>query len=177
MFSDPRKNVHELGFEPGQRVADLGSGAGHYSFPLSDLVGPKGEVYCIDIKKDVLVALKNQAEKEGRENIEVIWGDIEKIDGTKLRDGVLDGALFSSILFQLKDKVTALKEAKRILKPGGKLCVIEWADLSYLSGVKETDNESTIDKEELTTMASANGFHFQKSFEAGEHHYGLIFTS
>jgi ubiquinone/menaquinone biosynthesis C-methylase UbiE len=177
MFSDPRKNIQELGFNPGDRVADLGSGVGHYSFPLSDSVGPKGDVYCIDIKKEVLVALKNQAEKEGRENIEVIWGDIEKMDGTKLRDSVVDGVLFSSILFQLKDKVTALKEAKRILKLGGKLCVIEWADLSYLSGVKETDNESTINKEELTTLASANGFHFQKSFEAGEHHYGLIFTS
>lgn len=177
MFSDPKKNVEEFGFLPGQSVADLGSGAGHYAFRLSDVLGPTGAVYAIDVKKDSLVSIKNQAVKEGRTNLEVIWGDIEKLGGTKLRDSVVDGAVFSNILFQLKDKNTAIKEAKRILKPKGRLAVVEWSDLSYLSGVNHEGNSITVSQEDLVKMMEENGFKFEKSFPAGEHHYGLMFVS
>jgi ubiquinone/menaquinone biosynthesis C-methylase UbiE len=177
MFADPKINIKEFGLSPGQTVADFGSGVGHYSFPLSDAVGPKGAVYCIDIKKDVLVSLKNQAIKEGRENIEVIWADVDKPNGTKFRQGVVDVVLLSDLLFQLSSKDVAIKEAKRILKPEGRIIVIDWSEVSYLNGVKHEGKNIVLSEDELKTLMELNGLKLERRFEAGEHHYGLIFKS
>src|SRR4051812_35695798 len=124
MFTDPEKNVMEFGFIPGQKVADLGSGAGHYANALSQTLGPTGRVYAIDLNADLLARLKNNAIKEGRGNIEIIWGDIEKPHGAKLKDSAVDGAVLSNILFQLDDKKGAIEEAKRVVKPGGRIAVV-----------------------------------------------------
>jgi ubiquinone/menaquinone biosynthesis C-methylase UbiE len=175
MFADPKMNVKEFGLSPGQSVADFGSGVGHYSFPLSEAVGPRGSVYCIDIKKDILVTLKNQAIKERKENIEVILGDVDKPNGTKLREAVVDTVLLSDLLFQLSSKDIAIKEAKRILKPGGKVVVIDWSEVSYLNGVKHEGKNIIFSEDELKSLMEQNGFKLERRFEAGEHHYGLIF--
>ncbi len=175
MFSNPQKNVTEFGFNPGQKVIDVGSGGGHYTFPLSKSVGNEGQIYSLDIKKESLIALRNQATRDGFNNIEVIWGDIEKMGGTKLKNEVVDGVVFSNLLFQLADKNTALMEANRILKSGGKLCVVEWSELSFMSGIKHEGQNLIINKEDVIKLIVSAGFKQEKSFDAGEHHYGLVF--
>lgn len=175
MFSDPQKNVLEFGFIPGNKVADLGSGAGHYAVALSKSLGQTGRVYAVDIDAEMLTRLKREAIKEGIHNIEVIIGNIEKKNGTKLRDGVADGAVFSNILFQLGDKQTAVAEAKRIIRPGGKVCVVEWADLSFLENSLKRSSREAVSQAGARDLFAAAGFTFERAFEAGEHHYGLIF--
>ena len=174
MFSDPEHNVLEFGFIPGNTVADLGSGAGHYAAALSKAVGPAGHVYAVDIDKEMLVRLKNDSIHEGRENIDIILGDIETPEGTKLRSECSDGAVFSNILFQLSKKAEALREAIRIVRPGGKICIVEWSDLSFLAAVKSNQAPVMSDKETRELCATL-GLIFERAFEAGEHHYGLIF--
>ncbi len=176
MFSDPQKNVSEFGIVPGQKIADFGSGAGHYAFPISTLVGNTGKVVCIDIQKEPLIALKNKAIKEGRENLEIILGDIEKIGGTKLKDECMDGVVFSNLLFQLADRQGAINEAKRVLKPRGKIYIIEWSDQSFMSGMKFDNEKMVLSKDEINKLFTDSGFGGSKAFEAGEHHYGLIFA-
>ncbi len=161
MFSDPKKNVEEFGFIPGQTVVDLGSGAGHYSFALSKILGANGHIYCVDIKPEVLVKLKNQSEREGSSNLEVICGDVSKLNGTKLRDELADGVILSNILSLISEKATAILEIKRITKSGGRVCVVEWSD--------------RIKQDPLKDMFIKAGFSFQKTFNAGDNHYGLIF--
>lgn len=175
MFSDPQKNVLEFGFIPGQKVADLGSGAGHYSAALSELLGPTGLVIAVDLDQGVLSKLKNDAAKAGRENIEVVLGDIEKPGGMKLRDGFVDGAVFSNILFQLGDKALAIAEAKRVLKPGGRVCVVEWSDLSFLANTLKGQGKSAVTPEAAKELFALAGLTFERAFAAGESHYGLIF--
>ncbi|MBX4195392.1 methyltransferase domain-containing protein [Candidatus Parcubacteria bacterium] len=175
MFSDPEKNVLEFGFIPGQKVVDLGSGAGHYAAALSRLLGPSGRVYAVDIDKDMLVKIKNDSAREGRDNIEVIWGDIEKVSGTKLRDNVADGAVFSNILFQLDDKAGAVAEAKRVIKPGGRICVVEWADLSFLKNTLSSQKKEPVTEPASRELFASAGVTFERSFDAGESHYGAIF--
>lgn len=175
MISDPQKNISEFGIMPGQIIADFGSGAGHYAFPISTLVGNKGKVICIDIKKDSLISLKNTAVREGKTNLEIILGDIEKQGGTKLKDEAVDGVIFSNLLFQLMDKAGAINEGRRILKPGGKIYVVEWSDTSVMSGMKLGKDKMILGKDELINLMKNNGLSLEKNFEAGEHHYGLIF--
>lgn len=163
MFSSPKKNIEEFGFIPGQTVVDAGSGAGHYSLVLSKILGVNGHIYCVDIKPEMLVKLKNQSEKEGSSNLEVICGDISKLNGTKLRDGLADGVILSNILSLVSEKATAILEIKRITKSGGRVCVVEWVD--------------RIKQDTLKDMFIKAGFNFEKIFNAGDNHYGLIFMN
>lgn len=164
-----------MGFLPGQKVADLGSGSGHYTSALSRALGPEGRVFAVDLDEGLLVRLKNESAKAGARNVEVIWGDIEKDGGTKLKSASMDGAVFSNLLFQLSDVQGAVNEAKRILKPGGKLCVVEWADLSFLSGVMSEHKREPFTADKARSLFVNSGFTFEKLFEAGEHHYGHIY--
>ena len=125
MFSDPIKNVEQCGIQPGMDIADLGSGSGHYSMAIAKALTSTGRVYAIDINKDLLTKLKNNSVKQNLFNIEVIWGDIDNLNGTKLRDYSVDMVFACNILFQIENKVEFIKEIKRILKPGGG-AVIVW---------------------------------------------------
>ncbi len=171
MFSDPKKNVEAFSLIPGMTIADLGAGSGAYSMLSAVAVGDLGKVYAVDIQKEVLSRIKSEANKNNLLNIEIVWGDIEKDGGTKLRAGCVDGAIASNILFQLHDKEGFRDEVKRILKPGGKLFVIDW-----------TDSFGGIGPHGASVFSSAscknffkNGFDLEKEFGAGAHHYGIIF--
>ena len=175
MFANPDENVHEFGFRAGQAVADLGSGAGHYTFALSKVLGPDGRVYAIDIQDEMLTHLSVELKQKNIENVRVMLGDIEKPNGTHLKNAFVDGVVFSNILFQLENKEGAVKEAFRILKPLGKVCVVEWHDLSFLANIKKDGQKVVVSEENCRDLFTKAGFVFEKTFEAGEHHYGLIF--
>ena len=58
-FSEPKKNLERFGLEEGMRVADFGSGSGHYTLAASELVGESGLVYAIEIQQLLLKKVKN----------------------------------------------------------------------------------------------------------------------
>lgn len=173
-FADPKSNVLQLGLRDGMRIADLGSGVGHYSLAAAAAVGREGRVYAVDVQEDLLTHLKSSADHAGLRNIETVWGNFEKLGGTRLRDHAVDAAILSDVLFQVEAHQGALAEVRRIVKPGGKLLVIDWAG-SYGGVGPQPDHLISEHKaEELFITA---GFHKVKSFRAGGHHYGIVFTS
>jgi len=172
-FADPRSNVLQLGLRDGMRIADLGAGSGHYTMAAAAAIGSEGRVYAVDIQQDVLAHLMDSARRMNLRNVEAVWGNFEKLGGTKLRDQILDAAILSNVLFQVEHHLGALDELKRILKPGGKLLVIDWAG-SYAGMGPAPDHVVSEHKaEELFITA---GFHKAKDFRAGPHHYGIVFT-
>ncbi len=172
MFSDPEHNVSQFGLEKGMRVADLGAGSGFYALAMAKAVGDKGTVYAVDIQKDLLLRLKNQAVKNRVLHLETVWGDLETVGGTKLRDGAVDRVLVSNILFQIEHKDALVKEVERILKPGGQVMVIDWADSFNNLGPAAPQ---VVPEAAARTLFEQNGFSFVRSVRAGDHHYGLIF--
>ena len=128
MFSDPTKNIEQFGVKLGQSVADFGSGSGHYVIACAKAVGEAGHVYAIDIQKDLLGKVKNEANKLGLLNVDIVWGDLEKHNGSKLRDLSVDGVVISNLMFQMADKEPVAVEAFRITKPGGSLLLIDWSE-------------------------------------------------
>ena len=153
-------------------IADFGAGSGFYSMSLAEEVGDNGRVYAIDVQKDLLQKIKNEAKAKGVSNLEIIWGNVEKAGGTKMGDNTIDIVVIANILFQAEDKNNVCIEAKRILKVGGRALVIDWLD--SFGGLGPT-------KENVFLLSSAkdifqkNGFVLDKEFDAGDHHYGLIF--
>ena len=153
-------------------VADFGSGSGHYVMALSELVGDRGRVYAIDLQQALLQRVKNMAMAENIENIDILWGDIENIGGTKLGDESVDAVIIANTFFQVEDKDTTIMEIRRVLKENGKVLVVDWSDSFNGMGPQPNDivTESVSRK-----MFTEKGFEFDEDFDAGEHHYGLIF--
>lgn len=172
MFSDPQKNIDQCGIQVGMEIADLGSGSGHYTIAAAKALASTGRVYSVDIQKDLLTKLKNEAVRQGLYNVEVIWGDIEKPKGTCLRDASVDLVLLSNILFQLSDKSGTIDEIKRILKPAGRAMVVDWQDSFGGLGPKP---ENVFRKDAAMDLFEKKGFHLDREIMAGAHHYGLIY--
>lgn len=170
-FTSPEKNIAELGIHEGMTVVDLGAGMGAYTIILGERVGDKGRVIAVEVQKELLANIKNLALSRGLNNVEVVWGNIEQTGGTKIKDGLADAVVISNVLFQAEDKQGLLREAKRILKTGGKLLVVEWKDSFNNLGPAE---DAIIPFPLARDMCERQGFVFKKEFNAGEHHYGFI---
>jgi len=171
-FADPQQNIRNLNLREGMHVADFGTGSGHYAFALSRAVGESGRVYAVDIQRDLLGRLKNEATRGRYGNVVISWGDIEQPKGSKLREGLMDAVVLSNTLFQIEDRDAAAQEVKRVLKPGGHVLVIDWTDSFGHLGPRPED---IISLEKVQALFSGAGFSEEKIFDAGEHHYGIIF--
>ncbi len=171
-FAHPRRNIEALGVEPGMSVADFGSGSGIYVLHIAEALDHSGHVYAIDIQKDLLKRVKNEATRRGFKNVEIIWTDLEKTGSSKIADHKLDLVLISNLLFQVENKATVLHEAARIVRPNGRLVIIDWRE-SYGSMGPEKSDVVTLEKAEA--LAKDAGFVPDHTFAAGAHHYGLVF--
>ena len=173
-FADPQQNISNFHLKEGMKVADFGAGVGAYSFALAKRVGGKGRVYAIDVQKDLINKLRNDARAQNLYNVEVVWGNLDEPNGTKLASQSVDAVLISNVLFQSEHRQAMLLEAKRVLKPGGELMIIDWS--GSFGGIGPAPDH-IIPQPKTQEMAESAGFKFANSFFAGEHHYGLLFTS
>lgn len=172
-FSDPRKVVDQLNFLPGEHIADLGAGTGAYTMAIAEKCksNPESKIFAIDIQKELISRIAREAEEQSLSSVHIIWGDIESEKGTRLRKDSIDTVLIANTLFQLDSAASAIKEAVRVLKPGGRLIIIDWAESFGNIGPK-TDDIIAIETAKL--LCREAGLEFSHSFDAGEHHYGFI---
>jgi len=173
-FSSPHENVLQLGLREGMKVGDFGAGSGHYSRAAAAIVGHRGRVYAIDVQEDVLKHLKLNSHEHHQRIIEAVWGDIEKLGGTHLKEASLDAVILANTLFQMDNRAGLLGEIKRVLKQGGKFMLVDWVG-SY-GGIGPTP-EKVVTEHDAEAFFINGGFHKVKSFRAGPHHYGVIFTA
>ena len=171
-FANPNKNAAQMGVTPGMKIADFGAGSGAYTLALASLVGLGGKVYAVEVQQDLLKRIKNLAEKEGHKNVDVIWGDFERPNGSKLAEGCIDIVVISNTLFQLDDKRGALLEAHRTLRQEGTLVIIDWSESFKGMGPQPND---VVTKETAKRLCTDAGFMLSREFDAGSHHYGMIF--
>ncbi len=170
-FVDPTKVVYQLNIKEGMHVVDLGVGSGAYTKVIANFVGSIGQVYAVDVQKDLLQRLKSEMTKLGYGHITYIWADIEKVGGTKITEESIDFVLISNVLFQTEDIESCLAETFRILKKGGRVGVIEWSDSFNGMGPAPA---AVIQKGTMLAKLHEAGFAFIKDFEAGSHHYGCL---
>lgn len=108
------------GLKPGNRVLDLGSGAGNDCFVARAIVGETGHVTGLDFTLPMLQKAEANKKKLGYSNVDFVQGDIEKMP---LPDNTFDVILSNCVLNLVPDKQKAFSEIFRVLKPGGHFCV------------------------------------------------------
>jgi ubiquinone/menaquinone biosynthesis C-methylase UbiE len=171
-FSDPAKIIDDFGIQEGAVVADLGAGTGYYSLAAAKAVGANGRVYSVDIQQDLLSRLKNAAHAAKIRNIEVIHGDIEHVNGTRLREHSVDAVIVANVIFQLDNKEGLADEAVRILKPSGRVLLVDWSE--SFGGMGPQPN-MVFTQQQARELFEKKGFTFVSGVVSGDHHYGLIF--
>jgi ubiquinone/menaquinone biosynthesis C-methylase UbiE len=173
-FSDPRENVLQMGLHEGMKVGDFGAGSGHYARAAAAIVGRSGKVYAIDVQEDILKHLKLNTHEQHQHVIETVWGDIEELGGSHLKDASLDAVILANTFFQVEAREALLAEIRRVLKPGGKLLLVDWAG-SY--GGMGPAPEQVVPEHAAEAFFIEGGLYKVKSFRAGPHHYGILFTT
>lgn len=171
MFSNPEKNVAELDLREGMQVADFGAGVGFYAKALSKKVGENGKVYAIEVQKDFVKKLESELKNWKISNVECIWGDIETVGGTKIKDQSIDAVVVSNVLFQVEDKLGLIDEVKRVLKSNGRVLLIDWSD--SFSGMGPSF-EHVIRRDDALMLFKERGFKLLKDISVSDHHYGII---
>jgi len=124
--------------EQGETVLDLGSGGGIDVLLSAKRVGPSGKVYGLDMTDEMLALANENKQRAGAENVEFLKGEIENIP---LPDNSVDVIISNCVINLSADKDRVLREAFRVLKPGGRFAV---SDVVVRGNVPEEVRQSML---------------------------------
>jgi len=125
-------NPWELGrLAAGERVLDLGSGAGTDSLMAAQMVGPEGRVTGIDMTPQMLAKARAAASEMGLANADFVEGEAERLP---FPDGSFDVVISNGVIDLIPDKDAVFAELNRVLRPGGRLQI---ADVTIQNPVSE----------------------------------------
>ncbi len=162
---DPLKYLKEKGLKKGMAFADIGCGPGFFVFPASEIVGSSGKAYALDTQQEMLNELKKRGPSE---NVVALKSEETKLP---VEDKAVDMALMVFVLHEVHHPVDFLKEVKRILKPNGKLIVIDWEKRLEEKG---PPFEERIPKEKAKEIFAQAGFKKIETNSLNPSHYEVV---
>lgn len=122
----------------GDIILDLGSGAGIDAILAAKRVGEKGKVIGVDMTEEMIEKAKENAKKQGVENVEFLLGEIENLP---LPDNSVDMIITNCVVNLTPDKSKTFSEAYRVLKIGGKIYLSDIVLLGELSEEQRNNDE------------------------------------
>ncbi len=159
MKEDGQKFLREIGIKKGQTVLDFGCGEGHYTIPLSKVVGKNGKVYALDKDKNVLDKLEKVIKENNIKNVDLINGGLK----IPLKGETLDVVLcYDVIHYEIKrQRKSIYREIYRLLKKESLFSVypkhyksdyplMELVDVNLENVVKEIEEEGFILKHKFS---------------------------
>jgi SAM-dependent methyltransferase len=128
--------------QPGERLLEIGVGTGYYSLEMAAWVGPDGRLELFDLQQKFLDHVMRAAGERGLTNLIPTQGDATALP---FEDDSVDAVVLTAVLGEIPDTAAALREIRRVLKPGGRLVVGElFGDPHFttLGGLKEQGDDA-----------------------------------
>ena len=169
---EAERTLRKCGLKPGDVMLDAGCGPGYFSFAASKIVGPSGKVYAVDIWEDGIAAVRQRIEQKGITNMEAVVADLT--EGAPFEHATVDLCFMANVMhgFVINNELdAAMNEISRMLKPGGRLAVVEW---------KKIDSpgppiDERLAPQEVMDALSAFGYEKTLKDEVGQYHYCVFF--
>ncbi len=149
----------------GMIFADIGCGDGFFTILAAKKVGDQGKVYAVDVDASAIQRLKNKAEAEGLKNITTQIGMAEE---TVFCDKCVDFVFYSMVLHDFGDPGKVLKNAKKMLKAGGRLVDLDWKKQEMPFG---PPFQIRFSEEQASNLIKKAGFQIDHAKAVGSYHY------
>jgi ubiquinone/menaquinone biosynthesis C-methylase UbiE len=108
--------------QPGERILEVGPGTGYYTLDMAEWIGPDGRLEIFDLQQEFLDHVARRAAERGLANVVPTQGDATALP---FEDACVDAVVLTAVLGEIPDTIAALREIRRVLKPGGRLVVGE----------------------------------------------------
>ncbi len=162
-----KKIALELGLKDGMSVADIGCGSGLFSYAFAEYVNPHGKLVGFDIQQ----ACIDHCEKKktpAHKHVSFVLNGSDRIGA---KDGSFDAAVMIVVAHELPEPQKFFHEVARILKPGGRLALIEWQMAQTKNG---PDLSERIAPDTLEKLLNEAEFSIVKNEVPSENHYMII---
>jgi ubiquinone/menaquinone biosynthesis C-methylase UbiE len=167
-WQNPDKILAEIGLAPGMTFVDLGCGDGYFALPAARIVGSKGRVIATDIDEGAIGRLRKQAAEEG---LVQLSAEVSAAEKTIACEGCADFVFFGINLHDFSDPAQVIQNAKRMLRPSGRLVDLDWKAEPMPIGPPLGKRFSITKAQELI---ESEGFHIASVAEASPYHYIII---
>jgi ubiquinone/menaquinone biosynthesis C-methylase UbiE len=166
----PAEVIERLPLGTGMRVVDVGAGTGYFSIPIARIIAPAGEVFAVDLQPEMLDLLASKLSgPDAPQNISLQQGSAAKLP---LPDASADLVFFANIWHELDDTVAAVREARRLLTPAGKIAILDWQpDAPPPPGPPQDHRVAASD---VVRLLTANGCNIIYSENVGQFSYLVL---
>ena len=176
LWPDPEGIVKTLGVRCGMEVVDLGCGSGYFTAALARQAGP-GHVIAIDIVSEML----ERARVACRAMTNCIWCRGDAMELGRLISDPVDFVLFANALHGVPDKPALAKQVWDILRPGGRMAIVNWhpiaRELTVVRGKpRGPDTRLRLSPAQTCEAMEPPGFRLEAVVEFPPYHYGAIFA-
>ena len=162
---NPRSLWRRTGLAPGMTVVDVGAGSGFFTFPASQIVGPEGKVYAVDVSPELIALIRERARTGHRANVEA---RVSRPGRIPLRSGVADRVLLANVLHGVAP--ATVRESVRLLRPDGHLIDLDWKKEETGGGPPVGHR---LDAAEAKKVLEAYGLRTLATWEPGPSHYAI----
>jgi ubiquinone/menaquinone biosynthesis C-methylase UbiE len=167
------KFFQELDLQKGTSFLDVASGRGAYSLAVSDIIGPQGSVFSVDLWAEGIEILKTTAQERGIENITACVSDVGR--RIPVEDQSIDVCLVATALHDfVEDRIDrgVLTEIGRVVKPAGILAVMEF---KKIDGPPGPPKHIRLSPQDVADRLAPYGFKKERTADVGPHNYLILF--
>ena len=159
-----------LHIHSGATVADLGCGTGYFTWRLAQQVGPKGKVYAVDVQQSMLDLTKDAVDAHNARNVEYV---LATDSSPRLPEQSVDLVFIAYAYHEFGDPESMMRAIRRVLKPGGRVMVLEYAKESNIAPASTIHRMSF---EEIRSEIEPIGFVVDQLLDFLPVQHGVIFT-
>lgn len=167
-WQNPEAILVDIGVKAGLTFVDVGCGYGFFALPAARLVGNEGRVYGLDADSEAIRRLKEKAANEKLRNLKLEAGMAEE---TVFCDSCADIVFFGIVLHDFDDPSKVLSNAKKMLKPTGRLADLDWKKEPMQLG---PPLQIRFDEKKASGLIKSAGFRIDEIKKEGLYHYMVV---